>query len=49
MRARTGAALVGSNGDRKPMPPGHAAAILRDLDLAVDDEQVVRLVDLMFL
>ena len=28
---------------------GHAAAILRDLDLAVDDEQVGALVDLMFL
>jgi hypothetical protein len=41
-------ALVGLEGREQTDATGHAAAILRDLDLAVDDEQVGALVDLMF-
>jgi hypothetical protein len=47
LRARTGAALVGLERREETNATGHAAAILRDLDLAVD-EQVGALVDLMF-
>jgi hypothetical protein len=39
---------LGSKGESKPMPPVTLLPILRDLDLAVDDEQVGALVDLMF-
>ena len=41
--------LVGIEGREETDAAGHAAAVLRDLDLAVDDEQVGALVDLMFL
>jgi hypothetical protein len=49
LRARTGAVLVELVGREETDATGHAAAILRDLDLAVDDEQVGALVDLMSL
>jgi len=43
------AALVGPEVREETDATGHTAAILRDLDLAFDDEQVGALVDLMFL
>ena len=49
LRARTGAVLVGLEGREETDATGHAAAILRDLDLAVGDERLSALIDLMLL